>query len=251
MMSDPAAIFSRTALEVSRLVFVEHVDSTNTFIREREQDLGDFALVLSDHQTDGRGRLNRSWVGEKGETLAMSLLLPADLSGGLVGLLPLLVGASLRAALRSNGVDSVEMKWPNDILAGRNKLAGVLCEVLPSSAIVAGVGLNLVFRAEAPTAGAVSLATLGVAGFESVDLIVATWIATLRKVLDLPDQARHNFASENLGTLGREVEVEDLFGSKWRGTAESLRNDGALLVRAMEDESLREVVAADVHHLYQ
>lgn len=251
MMSDPAAIFSRTALEVSQLVFVDAVDSTNTFVREREQELGDFALVLSDHQTDGRGRLNRSWVGEKGETLAMSLLLPTDISVEIGGLLPLLVGASLRDALLSHGVGSVEMKWPNDILVGGKKLAGVLCEVLPSSAVVAGVGLNLLFRAAAPSAGAVSLAALGVVGIESVDLIVASWVVTLRKVLGSPDQARSRFVSENLGTLGKQVEVEGLSGSRWRGTAESLRNDGVLLVRAREDNSLREVVAADVHHLYQ
>jgi BirA family biotin operon repressor/biotin-[acetyl-CoA-carboxylase] ligase len=107
-------------------------------------------LVLSEQQTAGRGRRGRKWVSPFAENLYYSLALRID--GGMRQLegLSLLVGLAVVEALRESGVVGAGLKWPNDILVGQRKLAGILLELTGDPAdvchVVIGVGINVNMR---------------------------------------------------------------------------------------------------------
>ena len=116
------------------------------------------ALVTADEQTAGRGRLGRRWASPAGEGLYASVVLrPAAYLGGLAGgagwsprwsALGLAVGLGVRVGV-SRWVPATRLKWPNDLLVGRRKLAGVLCETRWQGAtpdVVVGFGVNVLQR---------------------------------------------------------------------------------------------------------
>jgi BirA family biotin operon repressor/biotin-[acetyl-CoA-carboxylase] ligase len=107
------------------------------------------SLFLTEHQTAGRGRRGRHWLAASGQSLLFSVLLrpsqPA--TPAATSALTLAVGLGTRAALAAHSMPPLSVKWPNDILAARRKLAGILCESQLRDghvdAIVIGVGINV------------------------------------------------------------------------------------------------------------
>jgi BirA family biotin operon repressor/biotin-[acetyl-CoA-carboxylase] ligase len=110
-------------------------------------------LVLAEQQTAGRGRRGRKWVSPFGENIYFSLALRID--GGMRQLegLSLLVGLAVIKTLREAGISWSGLKWPNDILVNRHKLAGILLELAGDPAdvchVVIGVGINVNMRSSA------------------------------------------------------------------------------------------------------
>src|SRR5882724_9521826 len=114
-----------TAIEI-----VRQTGSTNTDLLARAASGAAEGLVLvAEEQTAGRGRLGRPWETPPGTALALSVLLrPAGVPAARHGWLPLIAGISVAAATRAvSGVDA-RLKWPNDVLIGDGKLAGILAE---------------------------------------------------------------------------------------------------------------------------
>lgn len=102
------------------------------------------AMVTADAQSAGRGRLGRPWASPPGEDLYVSLILRPGRAEGL-GALGLAVGAGLREGL-AGWLPRAQLKWPNDILVGGRKLAGILCEarwVGGAPEVVVGFGVNV------------------------------------------------------------------------------------------------------------
>ena len=102
------------------------------------------AIVTADAQTAGRGRLGRAWASESGEDLYVSAILRPD-AGKPLGALGLAVGVGVREGLAA-WLPAARLKWPNDVLVGGRKLAGILCEarwVGSSPEVVAGFGVNV------------------------------------------------------------------------------------------------------------
>jgi BirA family biotin operon repressor/biotin-[acetyl-CoA-carboxylase] ligase len=123
------------------------VGSTNTEAMNRALDGFDSYLVMSEHQTQGRGRRGRHWVSPFGHNLYMSMLW--SFHGGIAALegLSLVCALAVKRALSRQGYDGVGVKWPNDVLHERQKLAGILLEVNGDVSgpckVVIGVGLNI------------------------------------------------------------------------------------------------------------
>ncbi|MGY2186493.1 bifunctional biotin--[acetyl-CoA-carboxylase] ligase/biotin operon repressor BirA [Pseudomonas sp. SDO5591_S426] len=129
------------------LVF-DSIDSTNAeALRAIERLQAAPFLVLSERQTAGRGRRGRKWVSPFAENIYYSLVLRID--GGMRQLegLSLVVGLAVMQALREVGVPGVGLKWPNDVLVGQKKIAGILLELVGDPAdvchVVLGVGINV------------------------------------------------------------------------------------------------------------
>lgn len=130
--------------------YLEEVASTNDLAREwadaMERPAPDGAMVVAGAQTAGRGRTG-PWVSAPGAGLWFSLVLRPGLGYPGAGMLPLAVGSGVVLALRRLGVDA-RLKWPNDVVVGRAKLAGILVEGRTVagrlSLAVAGVGVNWV-----------------------------------------------------------------------------------------------------------
>ena len=130
---------------------IHHKDETeSTNLDARAGRHGD--VFTADYQTAGRGRLDHKWLSPPGANLMMSAVLSVEgLSPEQVATLPLVVGLAVAKAVRRlfvNGQDvgrkteDVKLKWPNDVLVGGKKLAGILCERNGDN-VIAGIGINV------------------------------------------------------------------------------------------------------------
>ena len=131
-----------------QLQVVDATDSTNTrLLQQAAQGARSGTVLAAEWQSGGRGRFGRRWHAGLGQALTFSLLW--RFGCGLNGLsgLSLAVGVALVRVLRELGIAQAGLKWPNDVLDERGKLAGILIEaqgdVLGPSAVVIGVGINL------------------------------------------------------------------------------------------------------------
>jgi len=117
---------------------VESCESTQALV---DTSLPEGALVVADHQTAGRGRLGRSWEAPPGKALLFSILLrpPSERN---VPDLSLVAGIAVADALERTLGLSVQLKWPNDVMLRRRKVAGCLAE-MREGVVVLGIGLNV------------------------------------------------------------------------------------------------------------
>lgn len=127
---------------------LDSVDSTNAeALRAISKGAPMPLLVLAERQTAGRGRRGRVWVSPYGENLYYSLAVRME--GGMARIegLSLVVGLAVLEALREEGVTDAGLKWPNDVLVGGRKLAGILLELVGDPGdvchVVIGVGVNV------------------------------------------------------------------------------------------------------------
>jgi len=131
------------------LQYFQSLPSTNSYVLRQAQSGEGLhkSVVLAEQQTEGRGRRGRTWLAEPGAGLTFSLLWCSSRPAVELSGLSLAVGVMLVQGLRRLGLAQVAVKWPNDIVLGGAKLAGVLIELagdmLGPSAAVIGVGLNV------------------------------------------------------------------------------------------------------------
>jgi BirA family biotin operon repressor/biotin-[acetyl-CoA-carboxylase] ligase len=146
-------------------------------------------LVLSEQQVAGRGRRGRKWVSPFAENIYYSLALRID--GGMRQLegLSLLVGLAVIKTMRESGVEGVGLKWPNDILVGRSKLAGILLELAGDPAdvchVVIGVGINVNMRSSDEVDQVWTSMQLELGAFVDRNCVVATLSRHLEEYLRL------------------------------------------------------------------
>lgn len=174
------------------------------------------SIVIADHQTAGRGRMERRWEAPPGTALLVSFVLPPR------RLLSLALGV---AAAQACGPD-VRLKWPNDLLLDGRKLGGILVEVTPGKA-VCGIGINLTWAPE----GAAALGAPREELFSRLQDQVDEWS-------DAPDAAVIGAWRGLSETLGRRVRIDGA-----EGLAEDIGVNGELIVDG------KTYVAGSVTHL--
>jgi BirA family transcriptional regulator, biotin operon repressor / biotin---[acetyl-CoA-carboxylase] ligase len=160
-----------------RLAAFDRIGSTNAQAMSyaREGERGPMWFVTSE-QTAGRGRRHRPWIAPRGN-LASSILEVLDVSPAVAATLGFAAGLALEAALQRAGIEAslrsagsdhmkFSLKWPNDVLAGQKKLAGILLEAEAVAgdrlAVVVGIGTNVIAAPDGTPTPATSLAALGV-----------------------------------------------------------------------------------------
>lgn len=205
---------------------------------------------IAGEQSEGRGRQGRRWVAPPGSALLCSTLVRVD--SGVVGGVPLAAELAVHDALRNvSGVNS-RLKWPNDVMVAGRKLAGVLCEVEPRApgravAVVVGVGVNLGSGSVPAGVDATSVEhSVGVAPPAATFLaaLLGCLAASLSNLDTGGVAALRDRWMDRAWGLGQEVLVRGPAGDV-DGVAESIDDDGALLVR--HAGTLTRVLAADVH----
>jgi BirA family biotin operon repressor/biotin-[acetyl-CoA-carboxylase] ligase len=206
-------------------------------------------VLLAEHQTAGRGRSGRSWSATPRSQLTLSVGVgAADVATATWGRLPLAAGLAVVDTVKAAGVEAV-LKWPNDVLAGDGKLAGILAEVA-GQAIVVGIGLNTTLRGdEVGEPGVISLVDLGVA--EPDRTLLAQEL--LRRLGDRVGGWRSGdeglMADYRAGctTIGSSVRAILPGGREVVGTARSVDDEGRLHIDT--DHDVVAVSAGDVMHL--
>lgn len=210
---------------------LHEVDSTNRLLKEMA-DGGAGTVLLADHQHAGRGRLGRRWLTPPGSSLLFSLLLrPASLTARH-GLLPLVTAVAVAEALESHLALHPTIKWPNDLLFGGRKGAGILSEI-EGDRIIVGIGLNVNQEAEGLTElpEATSLRLMMGHLIERGPLL-ATLLQALEARYDAFEAGwePHEAWRQRAVLLNKPVWVYPTEGERWQGTALDIAPDGALLV---------------------
>ena len=222
---------------MSRLVTIDEVDSTNSYIRAHLNELSDGDAVTALLQTAGRGRRGHSWAPDR-EMLPLSVLLRRPPYPAAV---TLCAGVAVCRALRALSADFPEtgIKWPNDIIVGGFKVCGILCESLcfgDRFDIICGIGVNLSQTREhfdgigLPHAASIRELT----GITPDRNALALDIVRRLRELCTRDfsEIRSEYASLCL-TIGREVRIVSESGER-RAFAQDIAENGFLICR---DES--------------
>jgi BirA family transcriptional regulator, biotin operon repressor / biotin---[acetyl-CoA-carboxylase] ligase len=209
-------------------------------------------VVVADLQTAGRGRFDREWVCPPRAGLMLSVLLRPRAHPRWYGWLPLLAGVALVETVRRLGELDAVLKWPNDLLVGGRKCAGILAEAVPDGVVI-GIGLNVSLREdELPVPGATSLLLAGSACTDR-DPLLRALLRTLAERYDRWSQAPESDAlpeayRTHCATIGRQVTVALPDGTHLSGEATDVDASGRLLV-ADPDGAVTAVAAGDVVHV--
>lgn len=244
-----------SGLPLGGLRYFEQLGSTNDeALRWASRGAPDLSLVVADEQTRGRGRPGRRWMTAPGSGLALSLILRPTVEERahptrMTGLLALSLGDALLAL----GLDP-QFKWPNDVLLGGRKAAGILVEACwqgqELEALVLGMGVNVLRESVPPPDELLFPAASIEAGLgRPLDRV-----ALLREILSAllrwrPQLATRKFLETWEGRLayrGQQVEVTINAAEKVTGQLLGLAPDGGLRLDTQADGDIT-VHFGDVH----
>jgi BirA family transcriptional regulator, biotin operon repressor / biotin---[acetyl-CoA-carboxylase] ligase len=231
------------------IVRLDQVDSTQTVaFALAERGAPDRTVVIADQQAAGRGRRGRLWQAPPRTSLLASILVRSRLPQALLATLSPTTAVATAEALRRVAPLSPRLKWPNDVLVGGRKIAGILLEsrsvASAEPVLVIGVGVNLGQREFPPElAGRATSVALEAGRPVDRDTLLAAlleefdaWRARLEGEGFGPVRERWKSLSD---TIGRRVTVDGV-----SGTATDLDADGALLIDA--GDGVRRVIAGEI-----
>ena len=227
-----------------RVSVVDEIDSTQNYLRTSNPKSGD--VITAEYQSAGRGRLDRKFDAEKSSALLFSFYFEPESEIKNLSYLTLLVGASVTATINKiTETDNFLCKWPNDILFGDFKVAGLLAEKTESGVIV-GVGINVsTTKSELPVAHATSV-FLATGLLLDRNTLLAAMLNDLERDLqewqsgkDLTQKYRSLSA-----TIGRQVRVALPDGSSVEAVAVDIDETGSLHL-----DNGRLITVGDVIHL--
>jgi len=259
----------RPALDQGRLAdvagwqveVVPETPSTNALVSDcARAGTAEGLVITTEHQTAGRGRLDRGWTMPPRAALAVSVLLRPDVPAERWPWLPLMTGVAVVGAVRELGYDA-GLKWPNDVLAHGRKLCGILVERVEApadsstgdgAAAVVGIGLNTSLTAEElPVPTATSLALEGGAPVDRTEVLVTLLrhlSASYAAWRERPDELAATYVELSV-TLGQRVRAELPGGGALVGAATGIDRYGRLEVLPDRADDTVAVGAGDVVHL--
>ncbi|GGU07442.1 biotin--[acetyl-CoA-carboxylase] ligase [Nocardioides albus] len=240
-----------------RVEILESTPSTNAELASRARSGEASGLVITtEHQTAGRGRLDRGWTTPERSALTVSALLRPDPSISVERWpwLPLMTGVAVASGLRKMGY-AAGLKWPNDVLIEGRKVCGILIERIEGAtaesgaAAVIGFGLNTsLTREELPIKTATSLELDSGAPVDRTAVLAALleelWAAYEIWGSDPAELARRY--RELSVTVGEQVRAELPGGEVWEGVATEIDDFGRLVIAT--GQGSRVVGAGDVIH---
>ena len=230
----------------SPLEYFPSIESTNTHLKSLPPSkVAHGCVALADHQAAGRGKYRRRWVDAPGKSLLFSVLLLVERPPKTWPLVTLGAGLAVQRALTKHDLESVEIRWPNDVLIGGRKVCGILTESgsTPSSLVV-GIGLNVhqeavEFPPEIADAATSVVAATG-RQFSRADLLVSI-LEAFSGIFESWSQERDSeivaACEERLWARGRMTTVSSSRGDL-QATVLGLGSDGSLVVRT-EDGAVR------------
>lgn len=243
-----------------KIITLKSVPSTNQWFLDDKKRLSEHGLALiSDHQTRGRGRFNRTWDGGNERQLYCSLLIHPDLPPNFLPSITLLIGIAVYESLSSLGLRNISLKWPNDVLINNKKVCGILCEMRQVGAnrdpvVVAGIGVNISGKStQFPRELHNKVTTLEQEGGTKVEKHLL-FNRILNQVDYMLSQAQSNRFNELFekwesvsSSLGKEVSWFDNETRK-SGKIVGLNNSGCLIVKS-DAGVVEEILSGEISYL--
>jgi BirA family biotin operon repressor/biotin-[acetyl-CoA-carboxylase] ligase len=219
-----------------KLIKLAEVDSTNEYLKQRYDSLGDATIVFAENQTAGRGRMGRSWLSRKGNILASILMkklkVPHYYGNWCVAISVCQLLDSLYPGAR--------IKWPNDIYYSNHKIAGILSEAVMGDdnsflGVVVGVGVNVNMSLddlELIDQPATSIYQLSKAKVDLQSLYESFWQLIIKNynLLKKDPNLIYNSWKELNFLLGKEIELEFSNGDLITGVFEDIALSGAMIL---------------------
>ncbi len=255
-----AARRDRLGALAGRILYFDTIGSTNDVASGLAQHGGhEGAVVIADAQTAGRGRRGRAWFSPPSAGLYVSVILTPGLARvspeRATALLTLSAGVALSEAVERVTGLAPAIKWPNDLLVGRRKLAGILAEGVASTAavglqaVVLGYGINVMSAAYPPELASIvtSLETELGRGIDRAALCAESMASLAARYDDLLegryDAILDAWRARAFGSRGARVEWDTPSGVR-HGITEGIDAMGALLVRSAG--AVERIVAGEV-----
>jgi BirA family biotin operon repressor/biotin-[acetyl-CoA-carboxylase] ligase len=231
------------------ILFFETVNSTNTKALELAEKAPEGTVVLADSQNKGRGRLGRTWISPPGVNIYMSVILKPKIRTKDSSLITIMSAVACATALKNTTGLRITTKWPNDLMLNNKKVGGILTELKSqkqtiTSAIV-GIGINVnadihAFPEEVDQT-ATSLQNEAGVAYQREPMVadilneMDRWYKTL---ITLEKEAILRAWEHIDSTIGRQVMIVTPHETL-TGTAESIDNEGMLMVRLPSGDSKR------------
>jgi BirA family biotin operon repressor/biotin-[acetyl-CoA-carboxylase] ligase len=242
----------------TRLMIADSVESTNDDLLFGAFDLPSGSVLAAEYQAAGRGRLDRAWTSPPRAGLTFSVLVRPEVPPARWGWLPLLAGVALCDAVREVSPVRAVLKWPNDLLVGRQerKAGGILVQAERNNVVI-GFGVNVsTTKAELPGSNATSLDLAGGTPVDRTSLLGAILGHLRDRYTDWSSAdgdpglsfIKPDYRAKCV-TFGRKVTVNPTVGEPWVGVATDVDDQGRLLV--LRQSGIEAVAAADIVHLRQ
>ncbi|CAM3449372.1 putative biotin--[acetyl-CoA-carboxylase] ligase [Flavobacterium longum] len=245
-------------MQTPPLVKLGATTSTNDFLKELSQNPAteNFTVVTAESQSAGRGQMGTTWMSEEGKNLMFSVLVK-DFASDASQLFTLNVAVALAVCevVEKHDIESVSIKWPNDIMSADKKIGGILIEnsFKPNGEIVSvvGIGLNVNQQDFSALPKAASLHTVSGRTFNRDELregIVERIIRNVHFIAEHADvlwKAYH----EKLFKVGVPAAFERADGHRFMGMIKSVTRDGKLELQ-LEDDSRKLFNIKEIQLLY-
>jgi len=235
---------------------LKKTDSTNLQAkRMAAQGAAEGTLVVADTQTEGRGRRGRNWHSPSGRNIYASLVLRPQLAPSQAPQITLMTAVALARTLRASAALDAKIKWPNDVMVGGKKIAGILTEISADmdavDYVVVGFGINVNTRQHEMPEEIAPIAT----SIYSEKASETSRTNLLCDLLESYEMAYDLLNAQGFGPvmqqwrsmtdiIGRRVHV-DVMDTRYTGRVETVNDDGVLILR--EDEGgTRHIFSGDV-----
>ncbi len=241
------------------IIKLNAIDSTNSYLRElaSKKPLEDFTVVITKHQTKGRGQIGAVWNSEKGKNLTCSVFKRNYcVSIDDQFYISMVTSLAIVKTLQLFQVPKLVVKWPNDILSEQKKICGILIEnVIKHQDIegsIIGIGLNVNQTHFQNLPFASSLKNLTGTLFDVEELLVGI-IEQLKYYFNKLEQGKHDFIKRAYeALLFRRLKpstFKDAEGNLFSGIIQGVNNNGTLQI-LLEDDIVREFELKEIKLLY-
>ncbi len=242
-----------------QLIKLSATDSTNSHLKRlsQEKTLENFTVVVADHQTAGRGQQGNTWLSEAGKNLMMSVFVKEiDYKKNELAFLSMAVSLSVFQTLRYFALQDLTIKWPNDILSGKKKVAGILIENMfykdhkTNSIIGIGININQQKYDQLSTASSIKLLT---GKQNAVDEVLDKELLFLDKYISdfLNGKAKqlHEEYESYLFRKNKPSTFEDIEGKRFSGIIAGVNTEGKLVV-VLEDNIQKQFNQKEIKLLF-
>lgn len=239
------------------IIKLNAIDSTNTYLKNLNSNTNpkNFTVVVAENQTNGRGQMGANWNVESGKNLTFSVLVK-DVIEEIqdVFTLNIITAVSIHQVILKYDIANLTIKWPNDILAEKKKIGGILIEnILKNDTIVSiiGIGINVNQDSFKDLPQASSMKILLGKGLDKEELLLNIVNQLKKNVLNLRENTNFfwNYYFQYLFQKNTPAVFENQEGIRFMGIIRNVTKNGFLEVE-LEDDSIKSFYLKEIKQLY-